>query len=300
MQNDPNALIEIAVGAPFPQLVAQKRERAELELDKVYFNEPTRYLVKKAHMSRDDVRIFDSNGRLVCNSHHPGKNPYDALDPLGMTNQDNRYNVMGGEWESFCDVSARGGGFRSFKIRPKTMTMHGRQLIKREHGDGDVVMNVGKMGKLSTMSIRDTFEICPDTGSDEVYKVAADLMARTYTFTNMKDEVVAVMAKTTKALMLTAAFGSGSESTLDIAAGVDNSVIIAGVFGIMQVGSSVIGDIANNYLFDPLKEQVIDGAVDAAGAGAAVDMYTNVSNQAHGNMHWASNVGRFIKDNVFK
>ncbi len=34
---------------------------------------------------RDDIRIFDTSGELVLVSHHPGKNPYEALDPFGVT-----------------------------------------------------------------------------------------------------------------------------------------------------------------------------------------------------------------------
>lgn len=119
---DPATAMQIAVGDPAPVLVPQKRGSA-IELDKVYFPDTKRYLVKKAHMSRDDVRVFDTDGgHLVMNSHHPGKNPYDALDPLGVTNNEMYYNVAGGEWNSICDVSAHGRGFQSFKIRPKTRT----------------------------------------------------------------------------------------------------------------------------------------------------------------------------------
>lgn len=94
--------------------------------------------------------------------------------------------------------------------------MHGRQWIKR--GD-NVFMNVGKVGKLSSMSIRDTFEVCKEDDDDEVYRVQADLMGRTFEFRNGEGELVAIMAKTKKALIQTAVFGSGSESTIDVAPG---------------------------------------------------------------------------------
>lgn len=86
MLNNPNVAVNVALGDPAPTLVAQERGSG-LELDRVYFSETKRFILKKAHLSRDDVRIFDTEGRLVANSHHPGKNPYDALDPLGLTNQ---------------------------------------------------------------------------------------------------------------------------------------------------------------------------------------------------------------------
>lgn len=85
MLNDPKIAVQVALGDPAPTLVAQRPGEA-LELDKVYFTETKRFILKKAHLARDDVRIFDTEGHLVANSHHPGKNPYDALDPLGLSN----------------------------------------------------------------------------------------------------------------------------------------------------------------------------------------------------------------------
>jgi hypothetical protein len=42
---------------------------------------------KKAHLSRDDFRVFDgSSGRPVAVLHHFGKNPYENLDPLSLGN----------------------------------------------------------------------------------------------------------------------------------------------------------------------------------------------------------------------
>lgn len=58
-----------------------------------------------------------------------------------------------------------------------------------------------------------------------------------YLLRSSKGEVVAQMAKSNKALLQTAVFGSGSESTIDIAPGVDCSTILAIVFGIKQVGA---------------------------------------------------------------
>ena len=75
-----------------------------------------------------------ATGRVVMISHHPGKNPYEALDPLGLGNTEDQHAVMGGEWESSCDVTARDRGMPSFKIRPKSVSRHGRQYIKNMHG----------------------------------------------------------------------------------------------------------------------------------------------------------------------
>lgn len=233
MANDPNFVVQVAIGDPAPEFIAQDRGSG-IKLSGKYYNEPKRFILKKAHMSREDNRMFDSDtGRLVMVSHHPGKNPYDALDPLGTTNQENRYKVAGGEWESVCDVSGR-NGFPGFKIRPKALSRHGRQYIKL--GD-QTIFNVGKMGKLKSKSIRDHFVVGSGDDSDLVYKCVADMMGRTVTVTNEKEEVVAQMAKTKKALLMTAAFGGGSESTIDIAAGVDCSMMLAVIYGIGQVGA---------------------------------------------------------------
>lgn len=162
-----------------------------------------------------------------------------------------------------------------------------------------MMFTVAKKGKISTMSIRDTFEI-EDADGKDVYKIVADMMGRTFQFYNDKDELVAVMAKTKKALLMTVALGSGSESTVDIAAGVDCSVIMAGVFGIGQVGNSILGDVASNYLMDPLKDAAVDGAVDAAGAGDIMDQAAQATNAAGGMVHHLTGVGRFFRDNVFQ
>lgn len=234
LANDPNFVVEFAVGDPFPTLVPQSRNSG-LRLFGVYYHEPKRYVLKSAHVSREDLRIFDiDTGLVVLVSHHPGKNPYEAFDPLGLTNVDQYYQVDGGEWSSVCDVSARGDRFRSFKIRPKTWSRHGRQYVKV--GDR-VVMNVAKISMLKTMSLRDHFMVGRDTGDDVVYTCVADIMGRSVMIHNQEEQLVAVMAKTKKALMLTAVFGAGSESTIDIAPGVDCSVILAVVFAMSQVGA---------------------------------------------------------------
>lgn len=81
------------------------------------------------------VRIFDvASGHVILVSHHPGKNPYDKLDPLGLGNTDAQHAVHGGEWESATDVTSRHHSMPSFKIRPKSLSSHGRQFIKSMHG----------------------------------------------------------------------------------------------------------------------------------------------------------------------
>lgn len=235
LANDPNFVVQFAVGDPAPRFEPQNRE-AGINLAHVFFPHTKRYVLKKAHLSADDFRIFDyESGHLVMVSHHPGKNPYDALDPLDLTNEDSYHAVAGGEWESVCDVSAQDSSFSSVKIRPKKMSRHGRQYIKNL--SDDIVMNVGKMGKLKSMSIRDHFVCGQGSNTDLVYKCVADFTGRSVQIFNEDEELIAQMSKTTKALLLTAAFGSGSESIIDIAPGVDCSTILALVFGMKQVGA---------------------------------------------------------------
>lgn len=88
-------------------------------------------------------------------------------------------------------------------------------------------MNVGKVGKLASMSVRPNFCVGPGEDDGEtVYTIVGDMMGRTMRITNEKDELVCVMAKTTKALIMNATLGTGSESTVDVAPGVDCSMMV--------------------------------------------------------------------------
>ena len=112
-------------------------------------------------------------------------------------------------------------------------------------------MNIGKKSKLSTQSFRPHFEVGRGSDGDDDYLIVADMMERTFAIKNDKGEVVAQVAKTTKALIQNAVLGSGSESTIDIAPGVDCSTILAMVLGLGQVGAHFVKDMANNYVVDP-------------------------------------------------
>ena len=284
--SDPNFIVEFAIGDPFPELIPQSRDSG-IKLSGVYFDTNKRYIMKSCHFSKDDVRILDMDtGKVVLVSHHPGKDPYEELDPLDLGN--NPHEVMGGEWDSLCDVTSRHYSMESFKIRPKTLSRHGRQYIKTMHGHGDesVVMNIGKMSKLSTKSMRPHFEVGRGKDGDDVYVISADMMERTFTIKNQNEEVVAQVAKTTKALIQNAVFGSGSESTIDIAPGVDASTILAIVFGLSQVGKHFVKDVIDNYVVDPIKDTLADAAVDnVPGVGQAVDAYEDISHDAKYHAH---------------
>jgi len=298
--NDPSFVVEFAIGDPFPDLVPQERGTG-LTLSKLYFDEPKRYVMKKAHMSTDDVRVFDyTSRRVVLVSHHPGKNPYEKLDPLGLTGQGAKYQrySAGGEWESACDVTSKMGGIESFRIRPKTLSRFGRQYVQRLNGT--TVMNIGKMGKFKSMSLRPHFTVGTEKNKDAVYTIVADMVGRTFSIKNQDDQVVAQVAKTSKALITTAAFGQGSESTIDVAPGVDCSAILAIVLGIGQVGKHYVKDSFNSYVKEPIKEKLVEGAVESVpGLDQAADYYTDASHQAQQQSHLLAKTAKFFNDNFF-
>lgn len=157
-------------------------------------------------------------------------------------------------------------------------------------------MNIGKKSKLSTQSMRPHFEVCRGKDGDEVYSIVADMMERTFTIRNDKDEVICQVAKTTKALIQTAVLGSGSESTIDIAPGVDCSTILAVVFGLGQVGAHYVKDAANSYVVDPIKGSLIDGAVEATGMEGVANAYTSASNDAAKHSHQLKRFQKFFKE----
>ena len=107
---NPNVALEIAFGPPFPQLVPQQPNTG-IQFARHCEREPKRLIFKKAHLSRDDFRIFDQkSGRLVAVSHHHGKNPYESLDPLNVGHDPNKHKLIG-EMESMCNVTGTNTGF---------------------------------------------------------------------------------------------------------------------------------------------------------------------------------------------
>lgn len=301
--NDPSKLVQIAAGELPSNLVPQKRGSGIVK-DGTYFSETKRYVLKKAHFSMADFRIFDTDGNMVMNSHHPGNNPLDGVDPLGLANTEAVFSPLG-EWDSLCDVTGYSNDCSSFKVRPKKMSMHGRQRVK-QMSDDSVVMNVGKISRVKTMSMRHSFELCRgDDKDDEVYTAVGDLLGRSFSFYNEKKELVAIMAKTKKALILSAALGAGSENTIDIAAGVDCSAIIAGVFGILQAGSHLMVDAAKNFIVNPAKDHAVDqvisggdedGGLMETGAGAFEGAEEVIAEHGEAAGEAASAFGGFLMD----
>jgi len=288
--NDPSFAVQFAIGDPFPQLVPQNPSSQDaIRLRGVYFNEPKRYLLKKAHFSMEDRRIFDvETGLVVLVSSHLGKNPYESIDPLGYNES------QSGEWKSITDVNCVNGNFPSFKIRPKKLSRHGTQYVDLHGDDEDVVFNVAKMSKLKSKSMRPHFVVgkYKDAGKGKhmVYKLIADVIGRTLAIENSRGELIAQMAKTNKAMLKTAVFGSGSESTIDIAPGVDCSTILAIIFAVGQVGRHYVKDMFHNFVVDPMQDSAVEGAMNTVtGNGPGLgSMVSDAGSAAEG---FADNVG---------
>jgi metal-dependent amidase/aminoacylase/carboxypeptidase family protein len=162
-----------------------------------------------------------------------------------------------------------------------------------DKGD-NAIMHIGKKGKLATQSLRPHFEVGKGTDGAEEYVIVADMMERTYTIRNNKDEVICQIAKTTKALIQNAVLGSGSESTIDVAPGVDCSTILAIVYGLGQVGKHFVKDAAKSYVIDPIFGTVTDTVVETAGLEDVAQAYTDASNQAIQETHKLDQFKKFF------
>ncbi|KXZ45208.1 hypothetical protein GPECTOR_57g498 [Gonium pectorale] len=244
-----------------------------------------RFLLKKAHLSRDDYRVWEApTGQLVAVSHHFGKNPYSSLDPLGLSGTVAHHDNKVGEWESVCHVSGY-RGMPALKIRPKTMSAHGRQYIQDASGQ-HTHCNVGKESRLKSMSVRHNLAVRRGRDKEVVYRILVDLSGRTMQVVNAADELVALMHKSPSAMLLSAAFGGGSEVLLDVAPGVDWTAMVALMIGVKQVGAHFVSDAIGNFVTQPLQEAAVGQVVAATGlqqqaeaAGHAVDSSVHVVQQ---------------------
>lgn len=126
-----------------------------------------------------------------------------------------------GEWDSVCDVRGY-GGFRSFKIRPKKLSRHGRQYVRWDNSE-EPLFNMSNLSRLKTQSIRHMTAACREDSRDPVWTITSDMMERTQVVLNEKEEQVAFVQKSLKTLILNAQFGKGSEVVIDIAPGVDQA-----------------------------------------------------------------------------
>ena len=165
---------------------------------------------------------------------------------------------------AYCKMLCTNLHFDTISI--SLLLRHGTQYIDL-HGDyEDVILNISKMSKLKSKSMRPHFVVGREKkagkGKDMLYKLVADVAGRTLAIENRKGELVAQMAKTKTALLKTAVYGGGSESTIDIAPGVDCSTILALIFAVGQVGKHYIKDTFNNFVIDPMQDAAVDHAFD--------------------------------------
>lgn len=279
--NDPNFLVELAVGPPLAPLVPQE-PRSGITLGGHFLQAPGRFIFKKAHLSADDNRIFNAQtGELVCVSHHYGKNPYDQLDPLGLSHQNdywNRTHILG-EWESICHVTGY-HGMPSFKVKPKTFSVHGRQYVMDPRGE-QTFFNIAKQSRMKSMSIRHNLVVCRGEDEDtDVYAILVDLAGRTMQIVNEKEERVAMVEKSMKTMIMNAAFGAGSELLIDVAAGVDWTAILAIVIGLKQVGEHFLKDAVSNFVLSPAQNAAQDYVLDVSGLGGVAGEAGQYTDQA--------------------
>ena len=54
LANDPNFVVQFAIGEPLPNLITQSKDSG-IRMSGVYFDTTKRYIMKHAHMSKEDV-----------------------------------------------------------------------------------------------------------------------------------------------------------------------------------------------------------------------------------------------------
>jgi hypothetical protein len=278
--NDPNFLVELAVGPPLAPLVPQE-PRSGVTLGGRFLQAPGRFIFKKAHLSADDNRIFNAeNGQLVCVSHHYGKNPYEMMDPLGLSQQNDFWNRthMLGEWDSICHVTGY-HGMPSFKVKPKMLSAHGRQYVMDLRGE-QAFFNIAKQSRMKSLSIRHNLVVCKGDTEDDVYSILVDLAGRTMQIVNEKDERVAMVEKSMKTLIMNAALGAGSELVIDVAPGVDWTAILAILIGLKQVGEHFLKDAVSNFVLSPAQNAAQDYVLDVSGLGGVAGEAGQYTDQA--------------------
>ena len=245
-KSDPNFVLKVAVGPPLASLVPQA-PGSGLTLGSQFCYKETRFIWKTDLSSADDNRLFDATGRLMAVSYHYGKNPYETSDAaLGIPTT--------GEWDSICYIGGY-NGMPDLKVRPKTFSLHGRQYIRDASGE-TTFCNVATQSKNFAVFAGEKRE-------KPVYTILVNMAGRTMQVMNNRDEKVALLEKSVKPLLLNARLGVGSEFTVDVAAGVDWTAMLAVVIGLQQVGKSIFEDAFNNFLLQPLQDEVTAFAEDA-------------------------------------
>ena len=239
--SDPNFVLKVAVGPPLASLVTQA-PGSGLTMGGQFCSRETRFIWRTAQLTADDNRIFDATGRLMAVSYHYGKNPYESLDPLADPTE---------EWDSICYIGGY-NGMPNLKVRPKLFSLHGRQYIRDASGK----ITFCNIAQQSRPNSKHFAVFAGEQTERPVYTILVDMAGRTMQVMNARNERIALLQKPVRTLLVNAFLGVGSEFTIDVATGVDWTAMLAIVIGLHQVGKSLFKDAFNNFLAQPLQDEV--------------------------------------------
>lgn len=191
------------------------------------------------------------------------------------------------------------------------LSKHGRQFVQ-SRDNREIYFSVAKESRLKTMSLRHNLEVCKGSNGERELEVVVDMAGRTMQFMNKRNEQVnpylwtkalyqciiiiqkqhnlfcnrfqvAFVQKSVKALILGATLGGGSEMIIDVAPGMDWTVILAAMMGVQQVGAHFAKDAFGNFVAPKIQDEAL-GAVGLDGVadkiGQQTDSFTN-------NVRWA-------------
>lgn len=245
--NPNNLNPEEVVGPPQGYLVPQE-QGSGLTLGHQFCPEQTRFI--QSHLSADDNRIFDEFGRLMCVSHHYGENPYhETMEPLDIGNSADHGTLTDEEFqmkEPVCYVSGN-YGIPNLRVKPKSVSMHGTQFVQDPRG-GTTYFSISKQSRIKSISAKHNMVVFKgDRERELMYTIL--VTGPVIQILNAKNERVAVVEKAMGTLHLNT-YNSvlpGPELTIDVAAGVDWTALLAVVFGMHQCAKKFPNDAFNSF-----------------------------------------------------
>lgn len=242
---NPEGSVEV-VGPPQGYLVPQE-QGSGLTLGHQFCPEQTRFI--QSHLSVDDNRIFDEFGRIMCVSHHYGKNPYhDTMEPLEIGGCEDRGTLIE-EFqmeEPVCYVSGN-YGMPNLRVKPKSVSMHGTQFVQDPRG-GTTYFSISKQSRIKSMSTKHNMVVYKgDQERELMYTIL--VTGPIIQILNAKNERVAAVEKAMGILHLNNynSVLSGPELTIDVAGGVDWTALLAMVFGLHQCAKKFPKDAFNSF-----------------------------------------------------
>ncbi len=165
------------------------------------------------------------------------------------------------------------------------LSKHGRQFVQ-SRDNREIYFSVAKESRLKTMSLRHNLEVCKGADGERELEVVADMSGRTMQFMNKRNEQVAFVQKSVKALIMTATLGGGSEMMIDVAPGMDWTVILAAMMGVQQVGAHFVKDAFGNFVAPVVQ----DKALEATGLDGVADAIGHSTDSVTNNVRWAQNM----------